>query len=212
MHKIALGITTVLALALLAVAQPPGGPPGRPGGPPRGFPGDFPAPPGFHLMTALDTDRDGKISTPEIERAVAALQKLDKNSDGKLSAEEIGWPPAGGLGGGRGPGGFPGFGGPGGPGNPRPQRPDADGARPDSSSGPRTRDPAASGKSEKTRFFSFKQIQSLDRNNDGKIVQDEIPKGLQERILARLDTSNDGLIDEDELAIFRKQSAQPKSK
>ncbi len=48
----------------------------------------------------------------EIEQAVAALKKLDKDNDGKLSQEEIGWPPrgrggAGGFGGGPGaPGGF----------------------------------------------------------------------------------------------------------
>ena len=54
-------------------------------------------------MTALDSDKDGKISAKEIENAVATLKALDKNQDGKLSPEEIGWPPSfggGGFGGG----------------------------------------------------------------------------------------------------------------
>ncbi|MDP6443541.1 MAG: hypothetical protein QF805_07085 [Pirellulaceae bacterium] len=74
---------------------------GQPG-PPPGFGG----PAGFHLMTALDVNRDGKLSSKEVANAVAALTKLDKNRDGKLSAAEIGWPPPFG----RGRGGFPGFG------------------------------------------------------------------------------------------------------
>ncbi len=40
-------------------------------------------------MTALDADGNGEISAKEIENAVAALKKLDKNGDGKLSGEEI---------------------------------------------------------------------------------------------------------------------------
>ena len=41
------------------------------------------------IMTALDADRNGEISTEEIEDAVAALRKLDKNKDDKLTAEEL---------------------------------------------------------------------------------------------------------------------------
>ena len=40
------------------------------------------------IMTALDADRNGEISAKEIEDAVAALKKLDKNKDDKLTAEE----------------------------------------------------------------------------------------------------------------------------
>jgi Ca2+-binding EF-hand superfamily protein len=60
------------------------------------------------LMMALDADGNGEISSSEIEGAVAALKKLDKNSDGKLTMEELmpeGMP--GGF-----PGGFPGGGDP----------------------------------------------------------------------------------------------------
>jgi len=41
------------------------------------------------IMIALDADRNGEISTEEIEDAVAALRKLDKNKDDKLTAEEL---------------------------------------------------------------------------------------------------------------------------
>lgn len=61
------------------------------------------------LMIALDADGDGEISASEIEGAVAALKKLDKNSDGKLTVAEL--MPEGMPGG-------PGMGFPGGPGNP----------------------------------------------------------------------------------------------
>jgi hypothetical protein len=42
------------------------------------------------VLGALDTDRDNVISAAEIAHAPAALRKLDKNHDGKLSAEECG--------------------------------------------------------------------------------------------------------------------------
>src|SRR5260221_4499156 len=42
------------------------------------------------VLGALDTDRDNVISAAEIANAPAALRKLDKNHDGKLSAEECG--------------------------------------------------------------------------------------------------------------------------
>lgn len=68
---------------------PPGGPEGR--GPGRGF-----VPP---LMAALDVDKDGEISAKEIEGAVKALKKMDKNGDGRLTQDEL-LPPRGGPGGG----------------------------------------------------------------------------------------------------------------
>ncbi len=73
---------------------------GRPGGPP---------PFGFNpIIAALDANRDGELSADEIENAAAALKKLDKNGDGKITREELrpqfGRPPQGrpeGAGGGR---------------------------------------------------------------------------------------------------------------
>jgi hypothetical protein len=41
------------------------------------------------LMAALDTNSDGTIDATEIANASAALKKLDKNSDGKLTPDEL---------------------------------------------------------------------------------------------------------------------------
>ena len=41
------------------------------------------------VMAALDADGDGEISADEIKNSVAALKKLDKNKDGKLTSEEL---------------------------------------------------------------------------------------------------------------------------
>ena len=84
--------TTTSLIALLiglgtaaAIAQdaPPRGE-GRQGGPPGG--GQRPASP---LMAALDANQDGVIDAKEIQNAVAALKKLDKNGDGQLTADEL---------------------------------------------------------------------------------------------------------------------------
>jgi hypothetical protein len=61
----------------------------------------------FPVMAALDADGNGEISAEEIKGAVAALKKLDKNKDGKLTEDEL-RPSFGGPGG---PGGRGGFGG-----------------------------------------------------------------------------------------------------
>jgi Ca2+-binding EF-hand superfamily protein len=79
-------VAVATGFCLPAGAQPPGG---REGG--RGM---FRMP----LMTALDTDGDGEISTKEIDEAPMHLRTLDANKDGKLTMEEL--RPAGG---GRGP-------------------------------------------------------------------------------------------------------------
>lgn len=55
------------------------------------------------VMVALDADKDGEISAAEIENAAKALKTLDKNGDGKLSADEL--RPTGGPGGEGGEGG-----------------------------------------------------------------------------------------------------------
>jgi hypothetical protein len=120
--------------ALTLTAQDQGGPPpgdrppreGRPRGP--GGPGrpDGQRPPPPPLIGALDANHDGVIDETEIANASAALKTLDKNSDGKLTMEELRPPRPDGE---RGPGGPEGFRGPrdaqGGP-PPRPQRPPSD--------------------------------------------------------------------------------------
>ncbi|MCA9013362.1 MAG: hypothetical protein KDB01_26615, partial [Planctomycetaceae bacterium] len=93
-------------LALLGVsatvtvlAQPPreDRPPGedRPAGPPeerhgeRGPRGPGRPPMPNPLVAALDTNGDREISAEELQAATASLLKLDKNSDGKLTDDEM---------------------------------------------------------------------------------------------------------------------------
>lgn len=74
-------IGLVLALAAPAFAQdnpPPHG--GHRGRGPRG-----PEP----IVRAIDADKDGVISAAELTNAPKALLALDKNGDGKLTADEI---------------------------------------------------------------------------------------------------------------------------
>lgn len=57
--------------------EPPPGPP----------PGHCP-PPGGPLFALLDTDRDGKLSEEEIDKAPEILKALDENGDGYVDARE----------------------------------------------------------------------------------------------------------------------------
>jgi Ca2+-binding EF-hand superfamily protein len=41
------------------------------------------------IMAALDTNTDGTIDATEIEQASKSLKTLDKNSDGKLTPDEL---------------------------------------------------------------------------------------------------------------------------
>lgn len=41
------------------------------------------------LLAIFDTDKDGSLTSAEINGAPAALKALDKNSDGQITAEEI---------------------------------------------------------------------------------------------------------------------------
>jgi hypothetical protein len=125
-------------------------------------------PPGFALLEALDKDRDGKMSADELKSAAGSLKALDRNSDGKLDAQEIGWPPQFGPfgrrgGRGRGPGGF------GGPGAA----------------------PVA---------FSTR-IMNRDADHNGKVAADELPRSMR-RIIQLADTNEDGAIDESEAKKF----------
>lgn len=99
-------ILAVLALSAAALTinaqdagqRPPGGPSGGgPGGPGGGMRNP--------IFAALDANSDGEIDATELNNATAALKKLDKNGDGKLTREEL--RPAGGPGG-RGEGDRPG--------------------------------------------------------------------------------------------------------
>lgn len=153
----------------------PGGE-GRPNRPPRegeAGPGEgrrgFRPPPN-PLIEAIDADADGVLSPEEIENAAAALRKLDKNNDGRLTEDEM-RPQFG-----RGPGGPEGPGGPGGPEGP------GEGRR---------RGPAAP-----EQFVA--QMLKLDSDGDGKISESELPERMR-RIFANADANKDGGLDEAEL-------------
>ena len=94
-----MNITTLVALTLglgafTLLAQDQGGGPGGPPGRGGRFGGPPPTGP---LMIALDANKDGELDATEIANASAALKKLDKNGDGKLSADELMPPPPGGT-------------------------------------------------------------------------------------------------------------------
>jgi hypothetical protein len=109
--KIMLAVLAFSASALVVNAQDAGGPPPDGQRPPRQGQG---GPPGMNghrlppspLMEALDANHDGVIDADEIANASAALKKLDKNGDGKLTQDELRphRPPGGGDGPGWGPG------------------------------------------------------------------------------------------------------------
>lgn len=68
----------------------PGNQPDRaPGNRDEGPGADGPRRPVPPLMAALDTNHDGVIDADEIKNASAALLKLDKNGDGKLTMDEL---------------------------------------------------------------------------------------------------------------------------
>ena len=76
-------------VSIIAQDTPPTNrPPGRgPGGPGGGEGGAMRM--RLPLMAALDTNSDGTIDATEIEQSSKSLKTLDKNSDGKLTPEEL---------------------------------------------------------------------------------------------------------------------------
>jgi len=70
-------------------AQPQQERPVRPGGAPGPVGGPAALARLSPLFTALDANNDGVIDEKEIAGAVAALKKLDKNTDGKLTEDEL---------------------------------------------------------------------------------------------------------------------------
>jgi hypothetical protein len=70
----------IAAMAMSVHAQNEEPPPGPP-------PGHRP-PPGGPLFAVLDTDRDGKLSEEEIDKAPEILKALDENGDGYVDARE----------------------------------------------------------------------------------------------------------------------------
>ncbi|MCA9151151.1 MAG: hypothetical protein KDA92_17690, partial [Planctomycetales bacterium] len=119
---------------------------------------------------------NGEISSEEIDGAVAALKKLDKNTDGKLTFDEL--RPEMGEGGPRGfggPGGPGGFGGPGGP----------DGG------------PGFGG----AGAAMVERLMEFDKNGDGKLAKDELPTRLQ-TMFGTADKDGDEFLSKEELTAF----------
>ncbi|HXS68712.1 MAG TPA: EF-hand domain-containing protein [Candidatus Polarisedimenticolia bacterium] len=88
--KTMLAVLALSASALIVNAQDAGGPPPddqRPPGGPGMHGHHFPPP--SPLMEVLDANHDGVIDADEIANAPAALKKLDKNGDGKLTMDEL---------------------------------------------------------------------------------------------------------------------------
>jgi len=175
-------VNGMIAMMAQSGGQPPrpeGNPPRRPDGAPGGLPGA--PPPGAGLFAALDTDRNGELSTAEIVASGTTLLKLDRNSDGKLTPDEIFAGPPGGPPPGR-PEGRPGVGQPGNP--PGPPNPE--------------RRPGQRGLGGLNPEAFREQLKRSDTNGDGKISKEEAPALIKERF-DRIDQNSDGFIDETEV-------------
>ena len=158
----------------------------------------------FPLMAALDANRDGVISESEIAGAAAALKKLDRNRDGKLTAEELrpdmsqrggqGMRPGGPEGRGpegRGPEGR-------GPEGRGPEGRGPEGRGPEGR-GPEGRGPEGRGPEGSPRpEFAGRMFEARDQNKDGVLRGDEIPQQLAER-LERIDQNGDAAISREEM-------------
>ena len=72
-------------------APPPGGqrPPGRERGPGGAGGAEGGMRIRLPIMAALDTNNDNTLDEKEIEQASKSLKTLDKNSDGKLTPDEL---------------------------------------------------------------------------------------------------------------------------
>ncbi|HJS07650.1 MAG TPA: hypothetical protein VJ809_08310 [Pirellulales bacterium] len=170
---IAAFLISLASLALGQDADPPQ--PGGRGRGGRGPGGDGPqvfqfGGASFALRDALDKDRDGKLSADELKMATESLKSLDRNSDGKLDTAELGWPPQFGRRGGR--GGRGGFG--------------------------------RGGRGGGTPVDFGQRILSRDVNADGKVTADELPRSMR-RIVELADQDKDGGIDDAEAQQFAKQ-------
>ena len=131
------------------------------------------------IMMALDADQDGTISANEIDMAVVALKKLDKNKDGKLTMDEL-MPSFEGMGPG-GPGGFAGPGGPGGPGG------------------------GFGGGTNPQEMVT--RLMEGDKDNDGYLSESELPERMR-AMIGRADTDGDKKLSRDELTVVAQRQMQ----
>jgi Ca2+-binding EF-hand superfamily protein len=108
-------------------------------------------------LQALDTDRDGKLSAAEIKAASQALVSLDRNQDGQLTSDEL---------------------------QPRPENA---GASPDDLS---------------------KQLLAFDKNGDGVLTPAELPARMQS-MFTRGDINHDGKLTQDEIRAMVSRQSMP---
>lgn len=211
--RLLLPTLTLFATALALTAQEPQRPPqggfgqgapgqkgpgqkgGQGGGNFGGGGGEGFRPPQHPLETTLDANGDGVIDAKELANAVAALKKLDKNGDGRITDDEFRpmRPGGGGFGGPGGQGGGQGgrgFGGPGGKGQ------GGFGGEP---GGPEGQKGAGGGPNSKvgTEGEFVTRLFQNDKNNDGKLTKSELPEAMQS-IFDRADANRDGVIDRKE--------------
>ena len=154
------------------------------------------------IMAALDADKDGIISSEEIDNAVAALKSVDKNNDGKITEEEM-RPSFPGRDGGPGrPAGQPGEGrgregaeGPGREGAEGRGREGAEGRGREGAEG-RGREGAEGRGGNPEEMLS--RVMQMDKNGDGKLAMDEVGERLQSMI-TRADADKDGFATREEL-------------
>ncbi len=161
-------VTLGLVVGLSAMAQEGrGGPGGRGrGGPSVGF-------------TLLDTNSDGTLDAGEIDAAPAVLGKLDKDSDGKITSDEV----RAAMPQGRGRGGPGGEGRGGGRGEGESQAPDV---------------------VEET----LTMLMAFDANSDGKLSRAELPDRFK-GIFDRGDLNKDGFLTPDEIRKVAAAQAPP---
>jgi Ca2+-binding EF-hand superfamily protein len=167
--------TFVLAVVLLAAAAMSAQEPPRQGGP--GGPGMR----GVAIFQALDADHDNSLSAAEIDAASAGLKQLDKNGDGKVTADEF--PP------------------------PRPAGPGRGGeGRGRGGSGIGDEAPAAP----PTPDDLVTMLMAYDKNKDGKLTTKEVPERMQ-GVFARADTDHDAVLTADEIRKAAAAQPQPTS-
>lgn len=239
MYKVSLGLGVAMTITAIAVAQGTDSRQRNRGGPPRG-PAQPPGFHLLRALDAdqdgkvskaeidnavaaletLDRDHDGKLSADEIGWPPARDDNAFPVPGGFPGPGRRGGPGRGGFAAFSGSGGgFPGFGGgpPGfGPGGPpgfggrfeagRPQRPDPDDIRSRAPGGPSSKD-----NWQPRSFFSVDELTALDRDQDGKITRQEIPKRLQKLVLDRVDANEDDIISKDELNELAAQLASERT-